>query len=105
MARLVQDIAGGLVVTAPMEEDWANSETRADMERFLGGSAAATPEQRLRAINLVRDITASDLGGYLELLAIHAEGSLETQKLTILMDADLAPYRDYARRLAGIAPD
>ena len=72
------------------------------MERYLGGSATATMEQRLRAINLVRDITASDLGGYLELLAIHGEGSLETQKLTILMDADLAPYRDYAKRLAGI---
>jgi aromatic ring hydroxylase len=102
MARLVQDIAGGLVVTAPMEEDWQNPETRADMERYLGGGASATAEQRLRAINLVRDVTASDLGGYLELLAIHAEGSLETQKLTILMDADLAPYRDYAKRLAGI---
>ena len=103
MVRLVQDIAGGLVVTAPMEEDWQNPVTRADMERYLGGSAAASTEERLRAVNLVRDITASDLGGYLELLAIHAEGSLETQKLTILMDADLAPYREYARRLAGIA--
>ncbi len=101
MAKLVQDIAGGLVVTAPMEEDWQNPETRGDMERYLGG-AGATAEQRLRAINLVRDITASDLGGYLELLAIHAEGSLETQKLTILMDADLTPYYDYARQLAGI---
>jgi 4-hydroxybutyryl-CoA dehydratase / vinylacetyl-CoA-Delta-isomerase len=102
MARLVQDVAGGLVVTAPMEEDWTNPETHADMERYLGGSASATTEERLRAVNLVRDITASDLGGYLELLAIHAEGSLETQKLTILMDADLAPYRDYAKRLAGV---
>ena len=103
MAKLVQDIAGGLVVTAPMEEDWQNPETRRDMERYLGGSASATAEQRLRAINLVRDVTASDLGGYLELLAIHAEGSLETQKLTILMDADLTPYYEYAKQLAGIA--
>jgi len=102
MVKQVQDVAGGLVVTAPMREDWENPDTRPDMERYLGGSASATTEQRLRAINLVRDITASDLGGYLELLAIHAEGSLETQKLTILMDADLAPYRDYAKRLAGI---
>ncbi len=37
------------------------------------------------------------------MLAIHAEGSLEAQKLTGLMDADLAPYKAYARRLAGIA--
>ena len=102
MASLVQDIAGGLVVTAPMEEDWKNPETRRDMERYLVGSASATSEERLRAMNLVRDITASDLGGYLEILALHAEGSLETQKLTILMDTDLTPYSAYAKRLAGI---
>jgi aromatic ring hydroxylase len=102
MVGLVQDIAGGIVVTAPMEADWNNPETHGDIEKYLGGSASATSEDRLRAINLVRDITASDLGGYLEILAIHAEGSLETQKLTILMDADLAPFREYAKRLAGI---
>ena len=98
--RAVQDIAGGLVVTAPVEEDWNAPETRAVMERYLVGAVGA--EERLRAMNLVRDMTASDLGGYLEVLAIHAEGSLEAQKLTILADVDLEPYRAYARRLAGI---
>lgn len=98
--RAVQDIAGGLVVTAPVEEDWNAPETRAMMERYL--SAAVGAEERLRAMNLVRDLTASDLGGYLEVLAIHAEGSLEAQKLTVLGDADLESYKAYAQRLAGI---
>lgn len=102
MARAVQDIAGGLVVTGPLAEDWQNPEVRADMERFLGGARGTGAEERLRAINLVRDLTASDLGGYLEVLAIHAEGSLETQKLTVLMDVDLAPYKAFAKRVAGI---
>ncbi len=99
--RAVQDIAGGLVVTAPMEEDWQSPATRPAMERYLVG-ATGDAEARLRAVNLVRDLTASDLGGYLEVLAIHAEGSLETQKLTVLMDADLEPYKAYARGIAGI---
>ncbi len=99
--RTVQDIAGGLVVTAPMEDDWQSLETRPAMERYLVG-ATGDAEARLRAVNLVRDLTASDLGGYLEVLAIHAEGSLETQKLTVLMDANLEPYKAYARAIAGI---
>jgi aromatic ring hydroxylase len=103
MVKRVQDIAGGLVVTGPAEADWHHPRTRRDLEAYLAGSAHATAEQRLRALNLVRDVTASDFGGYLEVLAIHAEGSLEAQKLTVLMDADLAPYKAYARRLAGIA--
>ena len=103
MVKRVQDIAGGLIVTGPAEADWHHPQTRRDLEAYLAGSAHATAEQRLRALNLVRDVTASDFGGYLEVLAIHAEGSLEAQKLTVLMDADLAPYKAYARRLAGIA--
>lgn len=103
MVRAAQDIAGGLIVTAPAEEDWLHPETRRDIERFLVGSARASAEERLRALNLVRDLAASDFGGYLEVLAIHAEGSLEAQKLAILMDVDLEPYKAYARRLAGIA--
>lgn len=99
--RAVQDIAGGLVVTAPVEDDWNAPETRAVMDRYLVGAGIGA-EARLRAMNLVRDVTASDLGGYLEVLAIHAEGSLEAQKLTILMDVDLEPYKAFARRIAGI---
>ncbi|MBJ66728.1 MAG: gamma-aminobutyrate dehydratase [Gemmatimonadetes bacterium] len=86
----VQDIAGGLVVTGPSEEDWLNPQTRPYIERFLGGSQGVVAEDRLRALNLVRDLTASTFGGYNELLAIHAEGSLETQKITILRDYDVA---------------
>lgn len=102
MVRMVQDIAGGMVVTGPVEEDWLNADLRPQLEALLVGSARASAEQRLRALNLVRDVTASDYGGYLEVLAIHAEGSLETQKLTVLMDVDVDPYKAYARRLAGI---
>jgi 4-hydroxybutyryl-CoA dehydratase/vinylacetyl-CoA-Delta-isomerase len=101
--RDVQDIAGGLVVTAPDEADWAVPETRKYMEKYLAGSSAMSAEERLRLINLVRDVTASSLGGYLEVLAIHAEGSLEAQKITVLQDFDFDVARRYAANLSGIS--
>jgi len=85
----VQDIAGGLVVTGPSEEDLENPETGPYIERFLGGKKGVSTLDRLRAFNLVRDLTASDFGGYNEFLAIHAEGSLEAQKITIFRDYDI----------------
>ncbi len=94
----VQDIAGGLVVTGPSEEDWDNPQTKPYIERFLGGSRGVGAEERLRALNLVRDLTASTFGGYNELLAIHAEGSLETQKITILRDYDVARCVELAQQ-------
>ncbi len=98
----VQDIAGGLVVTGPDELDFASDETRPYIERFLGGVQGVSTEDRLRAFNLVRDLTASTFGGYNELLAIHAEGSLEAQKITILRDYDVERCKDLARLAIGV---
>jgi 4-hydroxybutyryl-CoA dehydratase/vinylacetyl-CoA-Delta-isomerase len=94
----VQDIAGGLVVTGPSEEDLKNPETQGYIERFLGGKKGVSTRDRLRAFNLVRDLTASTFGGYNELLAIHAEGSLEAQKITILRDYDVERCKALARK-------
>ncbi len=99
----VQDIAGGLVVTGPAEEDLENPDTKGYIERLLGGKKGVSTRDRLRAFNLVRDLTASDFGGYNELLAIHAEGSLETQKITILRDFDLKRCKQLAREAIGAA--
>ena len=95
----VQDIAGGLVVTGPSERDLENPETRPYIDRFLGGKRGVSTKDRLRAFNLVRDLTASDFGGYNEFLAIHAEGSLEAQKITIFRDYDIDRCKELAKEL------
>ncbi len=100
--RDVQDIAGGLVVTGPAEEDRRNPELWNLIEPYLQGRAGVSGEARLRMMNLIRDLVASDLGGYLEVLAIHAEGSLETQKLTVLMDYDLDRVKRLAAQAGGL---
>ncbi|MDR5698029.1 MAG: 4-hydroxyphenylacetate 3-hydroxylase N-terminal domain-containing protein, partial [Armatimonadota bacterium] len=102
VVRDVQDIAGGLTVTGPAEEDWDAPEIRALIEPYLMGREGVDGERRLRVMNLIRDLTASDLGGYLEVLAIHAEGSLQTQKLTVLMDFDLERVCALAAEAAGL---
>jgi 4-hydroxybutyryl-CoA dehydratase / vinylacetyl-CoA-Delta-isomerase len=98
----VQDIAGGLLVTYPAEEDVRSAELGPIVRRYLGGKVGVAAEARLRALNLAADLTASDYGGYQEVLAVHAEGSIEAEKLTILRNYDVAGARKYARGLAGI---
>jgi 4-hydroxybutyryl-CoA dehydratase / vinylacetyl-CoA-Delta-isomerase len=98
----VQDIAGGLLVTYPAEEDLRSAELGPVVRRYLAGKQGVDVEARLRALNLAADLTASDFGGYQEVLAVHAEGSIEAEKLTILRNYDAERARAYARRLAGI---
>ncbi len=102
MVQKVQDIAGGLVVTGPSEEDLKNPETKAYVERYLGGKQGFGAVNRLKLINLIRDYFASDFGGYHELLAIHAEGSLEAQKITILRGFDARDAIAFAADCANL---
>ena len=71
-----QDIAGGILVTAPSFDDWNSPEISSMVHKYMAGEASVPAEHRFRIIRLLRDLTASDLSGFWEVAAIHAEGSL-----------------------------
>lgn len=100
--KLVQDIAGGIVATVPSEEDYLNPETRPLLDKYLRGAADVPAEHRLRVIKLVKDLVASDMGGYWEVTSIHAEGSLAAQRLAVYGSADFPRYESAAKRAARI---
>jgi aromatic ring hydroxylase len=52
---------------------------------------------------LISDLTTGEFGGYQAVLAIHAEGSLEAEKLTILRAYDHERAKSYARSMLGNA--
>ena len=98
--ELVQDCSGGLLVTGPGGADWASDEVRPVLEKYY--QAAAPAEERLRMMNLISDLTARDFGGYHAVLAVHAEGSVEAEKLQTFRAYDPGKAVAYAKRLAGI---
>jgi aromatic ring hydroxylase len=97
---LVQECAGGLLVTGPGEADWLSPEVRPVLEKYFG--AAARAEERLRMMNLIADLTVRDFGGYHAVLAVHAEGSVEAEKTQILRSYQPARALARARRFAGL---
>lgn len=99
-ARTVIDLAGGLVATGPGGADWANPEVRAVLEKYFVGAVPA--EERLRAIHLVGDLTSGAWGGYQSVLATHAEGSLEAERMQILRSFDWSRPRAYAQELIDL---
>jgi len=83
VVKIVQDLAGGLLVTAPTYRDFQLPELRADIQKYLGGKAEIPTEARLRMFDLIRRLTGADR----ETIAIHGEGSLQAQRMTILTEA------------------
>ena len=96
----VQDIAGGLLVTGPSGKDWASPKVRPVLEKYLQGSWPAN--RRVAILNLIGELTTRPYGGYQAVLAIHAEGSIEAEKMAMLRAYDPQRAVSLALRLAGI---
>jgi aromatic ring hydroxylase len=100
--QFVQDIAGGLLVTYPSPEDLDHPQYGQALQRYLESAGGVSGRERLRVINMISDLTSGEYGGYQAVLAIHAEGSIEAEKLTILAQYDRARSLEYARWLSGL---
>jgi 4-hydroxybutyryl-CoA dehydratase / vinylacetyl-CoA-Delta-isomerase len=97
----VIDIAGGLLATGPSGADWRRHEIRPVLEKYLAGAVSAA--ERMALMNLASDLLAREYAGYQSVLAVHAEGSLEAEKLMIARSYDSSSAVAYARKLAGLS--
>ena len=100
--RDVQDLAGGLLVTAPAWDDLGDETVGPALRKYLRGGEGSA-EERLRVLYMITDLAVSDLAGYHAVLAVHAEGSLEAEKLAAARHFDFRAAQEFARRMAGIA--
>jgi 4-hydroxybutyryl-CoA dehydratase / vinylacetyl-CoA-Delta-isomerase len=98
--RIVQECAGGLLVTGPGGDDWDAPEVRPVLEKYLG--AAVPASERLAMMKMIADLTVGDFGGYQAVLAVHAEGSIEAEKMQILREYDATKATNRARWLARL---
>jgi len=82
VVELVQDLAGGLLVTAPTYKDYMHPELHDDIEKYLKGPKGISTENRLRMFDLIRRLTSADL----ETISLHGEGSPMAERMTIFME-------------------
>jgi aromatic ring hydroxylase len=98
----VQDIAGGLLVTYPSIEDLRHPDYGPALTRYLEAAHGIKGEDRLRLFQAISDMTSGEMSGYSSALAIHAEGSIEAEKLTILLRYDPEDAINHVRRISKI---
>ncbi len=97
----VQDLAGGLLVTGPGGADWSSTAVKPVLEKYLPGAWPA--DRRMAVMNLISDLTTRVYGGYQAVLAVHAEGSIEAEKMALFRAYDPSRAISLAMRLAGLA--
>ena len=105
IARLSQDLAGGLVVTLPSEKDFNHPEIGALLKKYLQGRADFTTEERVRILRLIENMTLGrNAVGYLT-ESMHGAGSPQAQRIEIGRTMQLEYKKRLARALAGIESD
>jgi 4-hydroxybutyryl-CoA dehydratase/vinylacetyl-CoA-Delta-isomerase len=81
IARLAEDIAGGLVVTMPSEKDFRSEITGPLYNKYLKGVASQPTENRLRILRLIENITMGSASVGYKTESMHGAGSPQAQRI------------------------
>jgi 4-hydroxybutyryl-CoA dehydratase / vinylacetyl-CoA-Delta-isomerase len=98
IARIAQDIAGGLLATIPSEQDLDDPTIGKYVEKYMAGVAGVPPKDRIRIARLVESLS----GGTALVESMHGAGSPQAMKVVIQRQLKFDRKMRLATDLAGI---
>ena len=102
IARLAQDIAGGLMVTCPSEDDLRSPEIGKWLKKYYMTKPDVSTESRMRILRLIENITMGTAAvGYLT-ESMHGAGSPQAQRIMIARLVNMDAKKKVAKHLCGI---
>ena len=102
IARLAQDVAGGLMVTLPSEKDLHSPETGKWVKKYFQTNPEVPLENRMRILRLIENLTLGTAAvGYLT-ESMHGAGSPQAQRIMISRQVNLGTKQKLAKKLCGI---
>jgi 4-hydroxybutyryl-CoA dehydratase/vinylacetyl-CoA-Delta-isomerase len=103
IGRLAQDLAGGLMVTLPSEQDLNHEELGPLLRKYLKGREDVDTEDRIRILRLIENMTMGrNAVGYLT-ESMHGAGSPQAQRVQIARQSQLEFRKNLAKTLAGVS--
>jgi len=105
IGRLAQDLAGGLMVTAPSQKELDHPEIGETVRKYLKGRTEVSAEDRVRVLRLIENMTMGrNAVGYLT-ESMHGAGSPQAQRIQIARQMQLDFKKALAKSLAGISDE
>jgi 4-hydroxybutyryl-CoA dehydratase / vinylacetyl-CoA-Delta-isomerase len=102
IARLAEDLAGGLMVTLPSERDFRHPEIGRYIEKYYKGVSDIPAEHRIRVMRLIENITLGTAAVGYRTESMHGAGSPQAQRIMIGRQADIELKKELAKEIAGI---
>jgi 4-hydroxybutyryl-CoA dehydratase/vinylacetyl-CoA-Delta-isomerase len=102
IARLSQDIAGGLMVTLPSEADLRSPVVGGWVDKYFKTCDGVVTENRLKILRLIENLTLGSAAvGYLT-ESMHGAGSPQAQRIMIARQVNMKEKQKNAKRICGI---
>jgi 4-hydroxybutyryl-CoA dehydratase/vinylacetyl-CoA-Delta-isomerase len=102
IARLAEDIAGGLMVTMPSEKDYKSPEVGGYIEKYLKGVCGVATENRLRILRLIENLTLGAAAVGYKTESMHGAGSPQAQRIMIARQGNLQYKKGLAKAIAKV---
>ncbi|WMJ78769.1 MULTISPECIES: 4-hydroxyphenylacetate 3-hydroxylase family protein [unclassified Sedimentibacter] len=102
IARLAEDIAGGLMVTAPSEKDLKDPKLGKYIEKYLQGVDGVSVEDRLKVLRLIENITLGTAAVGYRTESMHGAGSPQAQRIMIARQGNIDSKKSLAKEIARI---
>lgn len=102
ITRLAEDIAGGLMVTMPSQQDYDNEKLKPYIDKYLQGVADVSTEDRMRILRLIENITLGTAAVGYRTESMHGAGSPQAQRIMISRQANMEHKKQLAKVIAGV---
>jgi len=102
IARLAEDLAGGIMVTCPSETDLRDPELGPYVEKYLKGVDSVPTVNRLKIMRLIENMTLGTAAVGYRTESLHGAGSPQAQRIMISRQGDLAGKKELAKDIVGI---
>jgi aromatic ring hydroxylase len=100
--NLLTEIAGGLSVTLPFEDEFISEETKPYMDKYIVRNPKISPEDSHRIWRFVENMAASPMSAWYQIAGVHGGGSPIMETITLNAEYDYESKKNIAKYLAGI---
>ncbi|MTI65103.1 MAG: 4-hydroxybutyryl-CoA dehydratase [Firmicutes bacterium] len=102
IARLAEDIAGGLMVTMPSQKDYENPVTGKFMEKYFKGANGVSAKKRMKVFRLIENLTLGTAAVGYRTESMHGAGSPQAQRIMIGRQSNIEQKKELAKAIARI---
>lgn len=102
IARLAEDIAGGIMVTMPSEQDLRHPVVGPIVRKYIAGATGSDTENRMRVLRLIENLTLGTAAVGYRTESMHGAGSPQAQRIMISRQANLEEKKELARKIARL---